>query len=360
MLLTRSLLAFVFIAFSFDVAGASSDDDLKSALKVELDREASDGRFAGAVLVAHSGTPIFVAANGEANIALKQPNTQETKFRFGSMGKMFTAVAIAQLVQAGKVEVDAPLSKYLPDYPNKQVAKVTIHQLLTHTGGTGDIFGPEFIAQRSNLKEIRDYVRLFGARDPLFAPGSRHEYSNFGFILLGRVIEVVSGRSYDAYVREQIFAPAGMSSTDNLPEDRHIEGLAVPYGPGLSSAEDALPYRGTSAGGGYTTVGDLLKFANALVAHRLLDAKHTELITIGKVDTPMLGMRYAYGFEDATLPDGTRRIGHSGGAPGINGVLSIYPQSGYVVAVLANRDPPAAMEIDRFIARRLAPPPSRP
>ena len=102
------------------------------------------------------------------------------------MNKMFTAVAILQLVEAGKVELTAPLGKYLPDYPNREVAtKVTIHQLLTHTGGTGDIFGPDFDAHRTELRTLADYVKLYGKRGLEFKPGSRWEYSNYGFILLG-------------------------------------------------------------------------------------------------------------------------------------------------------------------------------
>jgi CubicO group peptidase (beta-lactamase class C family) len=273
------------------------------------------------------------------------------------MGKMFTAVAIAQLEQAGKLRYGDALGKFLPDYPNKDVAKVTLHQLLTHTGGTGDIFGQEFMEHRDELRELRDYVKLFGSRAPEFPPGSRHQYSNYGFILLGRVIEAVSGQSYDAYLRDHVFAPAGMRSTDNQPEQSRVAGLALPYAGGrdepLHSAVDTLPWRGTSAGGGYSTAGDLLKFATALTSHRLLDDAHTRQLLEGKVDTPRPGLRYAYGFEDATLPGNLHRVGHGGGAPGMNGVLAIYPDSGYVVVVLANRDPPAAMSVDRFITEHV-------
>ncbi|HEX6397077.1 MAG TPA: serine hydrolase domain-containing protein [Steroidobacteraceae bacterium] len=311
----------------------------------ELTRRAADGSFSGAVSVSKHGLLLYSAARG---------NAVDTKFRFGSMGKMFTAVAIAQLAQAGKLSFGDPLGKYLTNYPNAEVAKITLHQLLTHTGGTGDIFGPEFLEKRAQLRELRDYVTLYGARAPEFPPGSRHEYSNYGFILLGRVIEEVSGASYDRYVREHIFVPAGMTSTDNQPESSRIPGLAVPYSSdpqgSLRPAADTLPWRGTSAGGGYSTVGDLQKFAQALLAHRLLDAKHTSLVLTGKVDTPRRGLRYAYGFEDAELPNGLHRVGHGGGAPGMNGVLAIYPEAGYVVVVLANRDPPAAMGMDRYIA----------
>ncbi len=332
------------------------------ALDDELARRAAEGSFSGAVSISKAGEPLYAAARGEA-LNGESPNTVDTAFRFGSMGKMFTAVAIAQLAQAGKLSFDAPLGKYLKDYPNAEVAKVTLHQLLTHTGGTGDIFGPQFMDKRAQLKELRDYVALYGTRAPEFPPGSRHQYSNYGFILLGRVIEEVSGMSYDRYVRERIFLPAGMMATDNQPENSRVHGLAVPYSVdpsgALRSAADSLPWRGTSAGGGYSTVGDLQKFASALLAHRLLDEKHTALLLTGKVDTPRRGMSYAYGFEDAELPNGLHRVGHGGGAPGMNGVLAIYPEAGYVVVVLANRDPPAAMNIDRFVADRIVASPAR-
>lgn len=321
-------------------------------LNAELAHRASDGRFSGTVLVARQGEILFSDARGEADRERRIANTVETKFRFGSIGKMFTAVAIAQLAQAGKVSIDAPLGQYLVDYPNAAIARVTLHQLLTHTGGTGDIFGPEFQKHRDQLRELRDYVALYGTREPEFPAGSRHQYSNYGYILLGRVIEVVSGESYDAYVREHIFKPAGMTSTDNLPETARVPDLAIPYsgaGASLHSVADELPYRGTSAGGGYSTAGDLLRFANALQSHRLLDEQHTALVLTGKVDTPLRGLRYAYGFEDAVLPNGVHRVGHSGGAPGMNGVFAMFPATGHVVVVLANRDPPAAMEVERHI-----------
>lgn len=360
-----------------------------AALRTELRQEVADGRFSGAVLVAKDDRPVFEAAYGYANRAQKFRNTVDTKFHFGSMGKMFTAVAILQLVQDGRIGIDDPVSKFLPNYPNKAVAAVTIYQLLTHTGGTGDIFGPEFDANRSRLKTLADYVALYGHRDPSFQPGSRWDYSNYGFILLGRVIEVVSGETYYHYVRRHIFQPAGMRSTGNEPEDRNVPDLAVGYtragfhgpgpgpgpgpgsagamhrpgpGPGapgpvpsgpLHSTEGMLPYRGTSAGGGYSTVGDFLRFAAALRSHELIDAHHTELLTTGKVVTPRPGIKYAFGFEDETTPDGVRLYGHGGGSPGMNGRLSIFRRSGYVVIVLANLDPPAADAIAQFIDQRL-------
>ena len=339
------------------VTNSWSTEPWAPELNAELARRAADDRFSGSVLIARHGETLFEAAVGQTDRERGITNTVDTKFRFGSMGKMFTAVAVLQLAQAGKIRLDDPLGKYLTDYPNKEIAKVTLHQLLTHTGGTGDIFGPEFEARRLQLRTLQDYVSMLGARGPEFPPGSRHQYSNYGFILLGRVIEVVSGKSYDACVREKIFTPAGMRSTDNLPESAMPPGLAVPYtGDPPHSAEDTLPWSGTSAGGGYSTVGDMLKFSRALLSHRLLDEGHTRLLVTGKETAPMPGLRYAYGFEDAQLPDGLHRIGHGGGAPGMNGMLAIYPEAGYVVVVLGNLDPPAALSVNRFIADKVVSP----
>ncbi|MCA1694096.1 MAG: beta-lactamase family protein [Actinobacteria bacterium] len=144
-------------------------------------------------LIARNDRVLFSHTYGLADRKQRIPNTLQTRFRIGSMNKMFTAVAILQLVEAGKVKLTAPVGTYLPGYPNQQVAtKVTIHQLLTHTGGTGDIFGPSFDAHRKELRTLADYVSLYGKRGLEFAPGSQWAYSNCGFILLGVVIERVT------------------------------------------------------------------------------------------------------------------------------------------------------------------------
>jgi len=331
-----------------------SETELVSAVRAKVDAQAAAGRFQGAVLVARNGTVIYSDAKGLADRENRTPNTLDTKFRMGSMNKMFTATAVMQLVQAGKVKLDAPLGTYLTDYPNRDVAtKVTIHHLLAHTGGTGDIFGPEFAAHRLELKTLGDYVKLYGARGLEFEPGSKWEYSNYGFLLLGVVIENASGQSYYDYVRDHIFKPAGMSGSGSEPEDVAVPGRANGYmqqnGAWVLNT-DTLPYRGTSAGGGYTTVGDLLRFATALTGHVLLDATHTALLTTGKVETPR-GGKYAYGFED-TMDSGARSFGHSGGAPGMNGDLRIFPDSGYVVAALANTGS-GAFQVVSWVGERL-------
>src|ERR1700722_4505208 len=334
-----------------------SQSDLVAALRTKLEKDASGDKFAGTVLLAKDGKPIFTGAYGMADREKKIPNRLNTKFRIGSMNKMFTAVSILQLVEAGKIALNDPVGKYLTDYPNKEIAtKVTIQHLLTHTGGTGDFFGPRFEAHRLELKTLEDYLKLYGERAPEFPPGSRWEYSNYGFLMLGVIVERVSGKSYYDYVSQNIYKPAGMTSTDSLPEDQNVVDRSVGYtqfgGEALRPNTDTLPYRGTSAGGGYSTVEDFLRFAHALTNHKLLSAQNTDLLTAGKVDTPR-GDKYAFGFMDNGAGTPMRHFGHGGGAPGMNGELQIFPQTGYIIIVLSNLDPPAASHVSDFIVNRL-------
>ena len=327
---------------------------LKRALEAKLAEGIANDWMFGAIMVSRHGEPPFQAAYGYADRGLKIPNTLDTRFRMGSMNKMITGVATLQLDEAGAIGLDDPVGRHLPDYPSRAFAeKVTIRHLLDHTGGAGDFFGPEFDEHRLELCDLKDYVALFGHRDPEFEPGSRHKYANYGFMVLGRIIEIASGRSYDDYVEANILAVAGMTATGALPESTEVAGRAVGYmdsaaGPIRNDA--TLPVRGTSAGGGYSTVGDLVRFADALTSGRLLGAERTGLIMNAGVETAP-GSRYGMGF--GKVSQAPRWFGHSGGAPGQNGMLRIFPDTGYVVAVLSNGDPPQANSLGEFIERRL-------
>jgi D-alanyl-D-alanine carboxypeptidase len=340
------------------VRGAEAD--ALKALWVRTDRLAGEGEFSGAVLVAKDGRVVFGRAYGLADRERGIPNTRRTRFRIGSMNKMFTAVAILQLVEAGTLKLTAPLGTYLPDYPNREVAtKVTIHQLLTHTGGTGNFPFLEFLAHRNELRTLADYLKRHGKRGLEFEPGSRWAYSSYGFLLLGAVIENVTGRSYHDYVQQHVYAPAGMTRSGSLPEDQAVPDRSIGYTkpPGTTAwipNTHTLPYRGTSAGGGYSTVEDLARFAHALLSHTLLGPDATRLLITAKAKASLTpGARYAYGFEDARGPDGNGWVGHGGVAPGMNADVRIYPKSGYVIAVLANIDPPAAQRIAEYLDPRL-------
>jgi D-alanyl-D-alanine carboxypeptidase len=327
--------------------------DALAALADHAEQRAGAGEFAGAVLVARHGKVLLQDAWGRADRKAGIANTPATRFRIGSMNKMFTAVATLQLVEAHKLKLEDPIGKHLPDYPNKQVAaKVTVRHLLTHTGGTGDIFGPAFDRHRLALREHRDYLRLYGSRGLTHQPGARFEYSNYGFVLLGALIERVSGMSYYDYVGEQVFRPAGMTSTGSLPESVDVPDRAVGYmraspaGGAWVPNTDTLPWRGTAAGGGYSTVGDLLRFAQALSSGRLISKA-----TLAEATRPHQ-QQYGYGF--GVQGEGRlRSYGHGGGAPGMNGELRIFPQLGYVVVSLSNLDPPAASELVEFFTLRM-------
>ena len=336
-------------ASSIDLLLRTSQVDAVAALSARAEERARAGEFSGAVLVARQGKVLFQDAWGRADRKSGTPNTVQTKFRIGSMNKMFTAVATLQLVEAGKLALDDPIGKHLPDYPNRELAsKVTVRHLLTHTGGTGDIFGPAYDQNRLKLRDHGDYVDLYGSRPLGFEPGARWEYSNYGFVLLGALIEAVSGVSYYDYVRERVFRPAGMTSTDSLPESQEVPGRAVGY-TGTRGARapnsDWLPWRATAAGGGYSTVGDLLRFAQALSSGALISKA-----TLAKATSPQR-QGYGYGFIVGGRRT-SRHYGHSGGAPGMNGELRIFPTLGYVVVSLSNLDPPAASQlVNDFVDR---------
>jgi len=170
-------------------------------------------------LWAKNGKAITSGARGKADRETGIDNTLKTRFRIGSMNKMFTAVATLQLVERGKLSLDDMIGKILPDYPNANVAsKAKVRHLLWHTGGTGDIFGPKFEAHRLELKTLQDYVKLYGERDLQFEPGTKWEYSNYGFLLLGVLIEKVSGKSYYDFVAENIYKVARMANSGSEPE----------------------------------------------------------------------------------------------------------------------------------------------
>lgn len=335
-----------------------SEAALIRQVKAYVGQLVAEEKFSGALLIAKDGKPLLTQAFGLASIAHQVPNRIDTKFNLGSMNKMFTAVAIAQLAEEGKLAFEDQIAKHLPDYPNQGVAtQVTIHHLLTHTSGLADYFNDKFTeASRARFRTVQDFFPLFVDEPLQFAPGSQWAYSNSNFIVLGSIVEAVSGQSYFDYVREHIYQPAGMINTDAYELDHEIPNLATGYtrAPGESEWRNNLfehVIKGGPAGGGYSTVEDLFHFAQALTTHQLLSADMTTLVTTGKVALPgRTDAQYAYGFGEE-LVNGFRRFGHNGGFPGINSQLNVYPELGYVVAVMGNYDPPAASRIAERIGK---------
>ncbi len=325
------------------------EDAALAALVRKLDGEAAAGRLSGVVRIARGGQVLLDRAWGACDAAGTHPVTPQTRFCIGSAGKMFTAVAALHLVQLGRLRLGDRLADWLPDLPDGALARtVTVRHLLTHTGGTGDFFGADYEAHAAELRTPTDFVRRFGRREPLFPPGSRWGYSNFGFILLGAIIERASGQAWDALLADSVFRVAGMTATSATasPGDS-----ATPLIGAARTGLKPLPfYVGTPAGGGYSTVGDLHHFAQALRSGLLLDAQHLRLMT---EPAAIAGsVHWSLGLRIATR-NGATSMGHRGSAPGANADIGVYPRSGYGVFVLTNRGHPHASNVAEFIGARL-------
>ncbi len=269
--------------------------------------------FSGVVLVTKGGTTLLSRAWGMANET--ERNTLDTKFNIGSINKTFTNEAIEQLAAAGKLSLDDTIRRHLPDYPSTVADHITIRQLLDHRSGLGDIFGPKYIAAPpSRLRELSDFLRLFVDEPLQFEPGTSQRYSNAGYIVLGLIIERLSGETYREYVRRHIFEPAGMKETGFWAIDEKVAHRATGYtmrgpeGPLTKRIpnEATLPGRPSSAGGAYATAGDLLRFFQWL---------------------------------------GDAGVAVGGGAPGLN--AAVEANGTWTVIALSNYDPPSAEALAR-------------
>lgn len=319
------------------------------ALARKLRGEADAGRFSGSVLIAKGDSVLLRESYGAQDAGTGRPVSPTVRFCLGSAGKMFTAVGVLQLVQAGRLSLTDTIAMHLPDYPDTPLARsVTIRQLLTHTGGTGDFFGADYDAHASELRTPSDFVRLFGRRDPLFPPGSRWDYSNFGFILLGAILEQASGQNWDAYLDRNVFRAAGMMATSAVASAAET---AVPLDGAARTGLKPLPYYvGLPAGGGYSTIEDLHRFAAALRQNALLDPVHGRMLTTAVVAAG--SARWSLGLRIA-VRNGEICYGHGGSAAGVNADFAVYPHSGYTVIILCNRGYPHALNVAEFIGARL-------
>ncbi len=317
-----------------------TEAEMAKELDAFVQKLADADLFSGTILLAKDGKTIYQKAVGIANKDFNAPNKIDTKFNLGSMNKMFTAVAIAQLVERGKLSFDDPLSKFLPDFPDKESAeKIKIKQILTHTAGLGGYFSQKFQeASRDRFRTVDDMMKLAREEKILFEPGSRWQYSNTGFLVLGAVIEKVSGQSYYDFVRENIYKPAGMINSDCYELDRVNTNLAVGYEKEFT--ENGIQFRnnifmhvlrGGPQGGGYSTIEDLLKFDVALRSGKLLGKEFVKLLLSPKPE--LKSPDYGYGFQIDTE---NQIAGHGGGFPGINSNLDMFLGNGFTAVVMSN------------------------
>lgn len=315
-----------------------SDDQIGAAIADHARQLFDTGHFSGVVLAAKAGKVVVSRAYGLADVASRTPNTIDTRFNIGSLNKLFTKVAIAQLAEAGKLSLDDTVAQRLPGTALTGADQITIRQLLAHRSGLGDIFGARYeAAPPSRLRELADFLPLFADQPLAFEPGTQERYSNAGYVTLGLIIEKITGEPYRDYVAKHIFAPARMTRTalpavdDRLPSratgytrhgDDHELAARVPN-------TKSLPGRPSSAGGAYASAGDLLRFYDALLADRLLSTRWTSWMLNDS-------------FDDARR---SPEIGVAGGAPGINAAIEIA--GGWTVIAMANYDPPAAGAVAR-------------
>ncbi len=307
---------------------------LPRALDQLIGRLVQQDSFSGSVLIAKGDRVVYGKAFGLASRDYHVPNTLTTRFNLGSVNKLVTTIAIAQLSAAGKLSLDDTIGKFLSDYPNSSTrSKVTIRHLLTMKSGIGDFFGPEFRrAAKEQFRTIRDYLPLFASAPLAFEPGTQTQYSNGGFVVLGAIIEAVSGQTYYDYVRDHIYRVAGMRETDSFAVDDIVPNLAMGYtteeqqGSGRHHNLFVLPARGSSAGGGYSTAPDLLRLSLAL--------QHGLLRLPASRDGPL-----------SQMSDRLPPIGVAGGSPGVNAFFFVNPESGFTLVVLSNYDPPSAVSL---------------
>ncbi len=307
-------------------------------------------KFSGVVLVAKEDEIIFEKAYGYACKNFEVPNQLDTKFNIGSLNKVITKIAILQLLQKGKLTLEDLVGKHLPDFPKEIATKVKISHLISFTSGMGDYFNEKFTAGNGNLRTLDDFVPFFIDDPLLFEPGEKMEYSNAGFVVLGKIIEAVSGIGYYEYVKKNIYEPAGMLDSEHYEIDAIIPKLATGYthhmpDGSIHPSKRRTNYfiigsRGSSAGGGQSTVYDLFKLDRAIANELLLDKEHS-----GRVYVPL----------EVKSGANPRVVGLAGGAPGLIALYLKFNVSGYTVLILSNYDPEDVEPVTKSIMDMFVP-----
>lgn len=290
--------------------------------------------FMGTVLIAKGDRVLFDKAYGYANLEWQIPNTPDTKFRLGSVTKQFTAASILLLEERGKLKTDDLVKKYMPDAPAAW-DKITIFHLLTHTSGIPSFTGfkeyPDFEKQPATPEEI---VKRFKDKPLEFEPGSKFNYSNSGYFLLGYLIDKISGEKYPQFLKENIFTPLDMQDSGYDLNATVIAHRAAGYSPTPPNREIqntgyidmTIPY---SAGALYSTTHDLLKWERALYGGKVLHAE-----SLKKMTTPFKD-NYGFGLFISSA-EGHKKIDHGGGIEGFNTEVAYYPDDQLAIIVLAN------------------------
>ncbi len=326
-----------------------------------LNRLEKKGLLSGTVLWGQHGKILHQRAAGKASLRYDVPNTLDTAFCMGSITKLFTAAAIMQLVEKGRLKLDDPIGKYLGEqWISKEVGKqVQVQHLLTHSGGVGDFFRhPEYAnSNRAMFTNVNAFAKFIDVKAVSFQPGKKHVYSNSGFILLGKIIEEVTGKDYHEYMRANIYDPAEMKNTGCFFTNDPTKKIAQGYYLDRTSRKWVNNFlsqrvRGCPAGSSYSTVGDMFRFSQHLMGGKIVKDKTLRQMISPK---PKLGSpRYGFGVQQFRQTLLVNAIGHMGGGPGVAACFAIYPETGHVLVVLTNQHRQSIFAIRQKVSELIA------
>ncbi len=340
--------------------GGIADPRVRAWISDHIDWLEQEQNLSGAFAVARNGEAVFEKVCGWQDHAKNTRNSKSTPFNLASGGKMITAIAIAQLVENGKLRFDDVVADHLPDYPHAKVAQaVSVDQLLTHRSGLPEYWTEAYEKEWGEITELKQILPYFADRPLVFAPGTKHEYCNTNYIVLGLILEQVSGVSYFEYIRERVLVPAGMEHAGFFENDGS-GSAALAYEFVLPTQGDEkeqwfpaeLGRKGTSAGGCYASLQDMFAFDRALNEWQLTTESLTRVLTTGKVKQPV-GGKYGYGFMDGEY-EGRRWFGHGGTGPGAFFEYMHFPDSGYTIVFLANHGGTSAHDVFRKLKQAVA------
>ena len=334
-------LIILFLIFSTSINYSQNNSNVEEKIDSFLNQLSGED-FSGTILVAKNDSIIQKRAYGLASKELNVKNNIDTKFNIASITKTFTAVAILQLYDEGKIDLNIPIGKYLKEYPNEKIRNsATISQLLTHTAGLPNFYVTNFLDRcKFDFKEVKDFLPLFENEQLLAEPGEEYNYDAAGYVLLGLIIEEVTGSSYYDYLEENIFEKAEMSNTGAYNVDAIIENKANGYtfaGDTTKPLKNNIFYLSKASPGGfhYSTVEDLFKFNKALFNNKLINQKTLNLMIQPRVK----GYNTHLGFGiDVDQRYNEIILGHSGGWYGISGEIIYLPKSDYTITILSNVD----------------------
>lgn len=353
--------------------GAIDSPETLEWLNGYIDKLVRENDLAGCVLLAKGDRVLYERYFGHRDVGGSEPVTPKTRFSLGSGNKMFTALLILSLVEQGKLQLEQPIGAFFPDFPDADLARqITIRQLLAHSSGLGDYLTDEYEKNGWSSTRIVDVVPFvysdFRAHGPHFAPGTQHRYSNSGFLLLGRILEQVSGKDYFDLVREKLYVPLGLRETDHYLTDGSVPDLATALakaaGPkaaskattaGTSGAskwiEARRGLRGTSAGGGFSTPRDILRFGSALVGGRIVSHETLARMTTAQPPEDPEGELYGLGFLLEKSAAGASSFGHGGIASGVNFEFRFFPDENLTLIAFCNQDNGAYDDLRKNIVK---------